>query len=49
MAELTTENVVEELVKRVPELKPLYEDEIDYYGDISNYVFFGAILNKFIS
>jgi hypothetical protein len=48
MTKLTTDNVVEELVKRVPELKPLYQEEIDYYGDIASYIFFGPILCEFV-
>ena len=49
MIKLTYENVTEQLVKRVPELIPLYKDEMDYYGEIASYVFFGPILCDFIA
>ena len=49
MAELTTDNVVEELVKQVPELSPSYEHQMDYFEEIFNYVFFGPILCEFIA
>lgn len=48
MSELNKDNVVEELVYRVPELSSIYKYEMDYYGEISNYVFFGSLLSKFI-
>lgn len=48
MSELNEHNIVEELVKRVPELDSLYQDEMDYYGEIASYVFFGPILCDFI-
>ena len=48
MPKLNKENAVVELVKRVPELKPAYDSEMKYYGEISNYVFFGSLLSKFI-
>ena len=48
MTNLNGDNVVEELVKQVPELSSIYKGEMDYYGEISNYVFFGPLLSKFI-
>lgn len=46
--DITFQNVVVRLIEAVPELTRIYQHEIEYYGDISNYVFFGAILNEFI-
>src|SRR5690349_17310279 len=39
--------LINDLLEKVPEYRSVYDHEIDYYGDISAWTFFGSILVKF--